>query len=157
MIYITLGKRMAKAVAPALFLFAAAISGAQASDFQQYRVGTCTNHKCVVNFSTVPAGKVLRASRASCYLKIANVTSPIYLNGVQMLLLNSAGNTLMSEAMPMQLLMHNVQNTAITDIYEDNETIQITANAGQRLQAFADATSGDVQLFACHTSGVMTP
>lgn len=159
MIHITPRLRPVLGAAVMLAGVAGVASAAQAADYQQYRLATCANKACRVNFGVVPAGKTLHATRASCYIRMTNASGPIVLNAMQILLIAKSGETAMAESMPMRLMAQFTPagSSALTNVYEDNESILIAATAGQHLQAFADVPSGDVSLMACHVSGTLTP
>jgi hypothetical protein len=43
--------------------------------------------------------------------------------------------------------------TAVRFAFNSNESVQVTATAGQHVQAHAEITDGAFELLACHVSG----
>jgi hypothetical protein len=152
--------RRARLMLPFVLLGLAPGASAHASDFQQYLQGTCGGLICTVNFSKVPAGKKLQAAKASCYLRIKNSTNFVVgnLHALQLLLIKADGSVGMAETLPaVRTAKANAPTGGEISVYQSNEDVLVTANAGQRFQAFAQFTEGVVEQMACHVSGQLLP
>lgn len=147
--------RAAVALPLGLIGFGAA-SPAKAADFQQYLQGNCSGLICTVNFATVPAGKTLKASKASCY---ARVNTPHFftdgnLFAMQLLLVRPNGVAATAETMSaLRVGRFSGPNNTETSVYQAHNDVQMTAKAGQRMQGYVQITEGTFQQVACHISG----
>jgi len=130
---------------------------AQAADYQKYQNGACVaGSLCNINFPVVPAGKTLRLSNLSCYLRF-NVVNDLY--GAQLLLLNASGGVIMAVTPQFAKLGTVTVNANSEYVLVSNETIRVMSVAGQRFRAFVEVrncvsgTAGTVSQYACHISG----
>jgi hypothetical protein len=141
----------------ALMLAPAAV---QAADYQVYRDAVCApNAECGINFAPVPAGKVMRISNFSCYLRFG-INNDV--GAAQLVLLNANGSRAM--AITPNLLYQDGfalgQNTE--EVFVSNETVRVVGRPGQRFRAYAqvyssnDGTLGTISQLSCHISGTLS-
>lgn len=136
----------------------AAAPAAQASDFQQYLQGTCNGTICTVDFDTVPAGKKLRVTKSSCYIR-AVITDDIpygVIHALQLLLVKANGSIGMAETMPADLMSVVYLTEGARTVHQSNESMQVTAKAGQHVRAYVELAGGAFEQVACHVSGTLS-
>lgn len=135
-----------------------AVPSAQAADFQQYLQGTCNGTLCSVNFSKVPAGKKMRITKSSCYIRVLKTDSNHYgvLHALQLLLVRADGSIGMAETMPAELTSIVNLPASMRTIHQANELVQITARSGQHLRAYVELIDGTFEQVACHISGTLS-
>lgn len=132
----------------------------QAADYQRYQNGACAAASlCNINYPVVPAGRTLRLSNLSCYLRFSNL-SRIY--GAQLLLLNASGVVIMAVTPRLAQQGQITVGNNVELAFASNDNIKVVATAGQRFRAYVDirvnsgGAIGTVSQYACHISGDLT-
>jgi len=159
--FATFGKHYRHAIAAtAIALGMNAIAGsafAQTSTpYQQYVFTQSCSVPCVINFAKVPAGKRLDVTNVSCLLRWNAVANPMYVDNMQLLVVNT--NTLVSASnlapIPTHTMNPQVANSHLT--FSANHAVSVFAAAQRNFRAVADTTGGAAaNFFACHISGQM--
>jgi hypothetical protein len=134
-------------------------AAAQAADYQIYRDAVCApNAECGINFAPVPAGKILRISNFSCYLRFG-IDNDV--GAAQLVLLNSNGSRAM--AITPHLLYQDgfALGPNPEEVFVANETVRVVGRPGQRFRAYAQVydsetgTLGTINQLSCHISGTL--
>jgi len=153
-------RRLMLAVAIALSLSTvASVAQAQTevrTPYQQYLYTTnCV--PCILNFSAVPARHRLEVSNVSCYIRWDAVANPMYVDNVQLLVLNSSNALITASTLapiPVHTLDPQVPHSRLT--FAANHAVAVFAPAGHHFRAMVDTTGGAAaNFFACHVSGQM--
>jgi len=154
-------RRLMLAVAIALSLSTiASVAQAQTevrTPYQQYvYIGSCSV-PCVLNFAAVPARHRLEVSNVSCYLRWDAVANLMYVDNVQLLVLNSSNALITASTLapiPVHTLDPQVPHSRLT--FAANHAVAVFAPAGHHFRAASDTTGGAAaSFFSCHVSGQM--
>ena len=133
--------------------------------YQEYRDGVCAaNAECDIDFPEVPAGKILRVSNLSCYLRTPRSGSGQ--SGVvaaQLVVMRvSDGKRILAITPSLAVQENNVTVGSLTEqVHVSNDIIDAVAKPGQRVRTYAivnknsDGTRGTVSQLSCHISGTL--
>lgn len=145
-------------LATATTLGAIAAPSANAADFQQYLQGNCSGTVCTVDFDKVPAGKKLRVTKSSCYIRVFKTDNNPYevLHAVQLLLVKANGSIGMAETLPAEFTTYVTLANGMRTVHQSNELVEVTAKGGQHLRAYVELVEGTFEQVACHISGKLS-
>jgi hypothetical protein len=144
----------------ALLLASVAVS---AADYQAYRDGACKPFtQCGINFTEVPADRVVRIDNVSCYVRFS---TGIALQAVQLVLANVNGSRAMAITLSAHYQGRVVTGPNINDIHQvftSNDKVRVVAGPLQFFRAYAqtsqsDGSVGTINQLACHISGTIAP
>jgi len=131
----------------------------QAADYQRYQKGECANNAvCNIDFPDVAAGKTLKLSNLSCYLRLFSNTE---IEAAELLLINNSnGNTVLAVTPSLEFQSSpRVGQNSIQGVFVSNDTIRAVGKEGQHFRAYAkvrNSSTGNVATVAkynCLISG----
>ena len=133
---------------------------ASARPYQQYLQGVCVNGVCHVRYPDVPAGKILQAEMASCYMRLGYATAaPVArVDGYSLAVYNANNSLLSAEIVPMRFMDgFPISATDSQAVFAVNSPVLLTAKAGQHMESVVEYADGTPFQLSCHISGTLTP
>jgi hypothetical protein len=124
--------------------------------YQSYEFTQSCSVPCVLNFAKVPLNKRLEISNVSCLVRWTAVANPMYIDNLQLLVMNATKIVTASTLAPIPTHTMDPQVPHSHLTFSANHAVSVFATAGTNFRAIVDTTGGAAaNFFACHVSGRM--